>query len=92
MLQVIFVELEVCTISEFMHVPHGEMVHLAMTVSLLKKILLWQVFVVCLLHKCFVFLILISECLLSMCFSPVIQCNWRGTLSIHWHVDGRTRV
>ena len=39
------------TISGFMHVPHGEMGHLTMTVSLLRKILLWQVFVVCLLHK-----------------------------------------
>ena len=40
MLQVIFVELEVCTLSAFMHVPHGEMGPLIMTLSLLKKILL----------------------------------------------------
>ena len=39
-----------------------------------------------------VFLILISEYTLSMCFNLVVQYNWRGTLSTHWHVDGRTRV
>ena len=36
--------------------------------------------------------ILFFSYFLSMCFSPVVQCNWRGTLSTHWHVDGRTRV
>ena len=25
-------------------------------------------------------------------FDPVVQCNWGGTLSTYWHVDGGTRV